>query len=595
MYMQFSPQLQFSTIKKLALTALVSVTLSACGGSDDNDTDGGNASSSSSSSTSSSSTSSSSSSTSSSSSSSSSSSGAVGNVVELFEHCDYGGWSISLSLGDYNAADIVAAGGKNNDASSIKIAAGYEALLYEHDAMVGAGIKLSGDTQCLNSYKLNDQLSSIVVKPISEPQPDNSSAACIYDLESYNGGRLCLSPGEFDFASAWNNKASSVSISPGYQLELFADSSRQGSVVTLTENTRNLAANSFDNSASSYRLSRIENPCHASDDCDLTADVQAVTVQNKSGGAARKGDEAVIEFTVKNNSDKSGWIQLTPYLTSQRFSNYSNVELTTVYAQLNAGGDTLVSVELPPFIHDLSTHKRYAVGHGNYQINKVKITNANGNISEDSDYAGKDFTVSKTNAVLPIVVYDAEYFSKMSYTNTPETYIHEVFTRPAELYNEDNDLFTYYDGGFDEMMDIRHESHPIPGFVIIPEGGGTCEQATAYVEQAIGMSAGSWGGGSVATHMHHHGFDYAIALSDDQGGGVACGWIDVQVSGYIGDDPDRLQIVAVHESGHLFGAPHCDPIQGYVMCSGEKHEHYAQDGTFVWHQISRDKLSNRFD
>ncbi|HEX5658776.1 MAG TPA: hypothetical protein VFX59_16365, partial [Polyangiales bacterium] len=91
-----------------------------------------------------------------------------------------------------------------------------------------------------------------------------------------------------------------------------------------------------------------------------------------------------------------------------------------------------------------------------------------------------------------------------------------------------------------------------------------------------------------------------IALTPDLAGGVACGWIDVQVSGFINRDLDRQQVIAVHETGHLFGAPHCDDVgngsggslQGYVMCSGEKHEHYPEQ--FVWHSTSIAKMSSHW-
>jgi hypothetical protein len=81
-------------------------------------------------------------------------------------------------------------------------------------------------------------------------------------------------------------------------------------------------------------------------------------------------------------------------------------------------------------------------------------------------------------------------------------------------------------------------------------------------------------------------------MSPQMVGGVACGWLGVQVSGQFSFDMsmNRTQILAVHESGHLFGAPHCDPLQGYVMCAGELHDHYRQNGMYVWHRVSRDAM-----
>jgi hypothetical protein len=71
----------------------------------------------------------------------------------------------------------------------------------------------------------------------------------------------------------------------------------------------------------------------------------------------------------------------------------------------------------------------------------------------------------------------------------------------------------------------------------------------------------------------------------------------VQVSGFINRDVDRQQVILVHESGHVFGSPHCGDVgngsggslQGYVMCSGEKHERYPE--SFVWHSTSIEQMS----
>jgi len=50
-------------------------------------------------------------------------------------------------------------------------------------------------------------------------------------------------------------------------------------------------------------------------------------------------------------------------------------------------------------------------------------------------------------------------------------------------------------------------------------------------------------------------------------------------------------MVLIHEAGHNYGADHCDPIQGFLMCSGEKHEHYTNGGgLFVWHKESLDQM-----
>src|SRR5690606_27045962 len=117
--------------------------------------------------------------------------------------------------------------------------------------------------------------------------------------------------------------------------------------------------------------------------------------------------------------------------------------------------------------------------------------------------------------------------------------------------------------------------------------------------QVLGLST-PWGTGH-GTQGHRHGFDYLIGLHTAMGGGVACSWQDVQISSLINNDIDRQQIVAVHESGHLFGAPHCndlmngsgDDLLGYVMCSGEIPSNYP--ASFVFRSVSRGRMASVWD
>jgi hypothetical protein len=181
------------------------------------------------------------------------------------------------------------------------------------------------------------------------------------------------------------------------------------------------------------------------------------------------------------------------------------------------------------------------------------------------------------------------------------------FTRPNEIFTpsgSDPDgpgSYQKFEGGFDAMLKVRHLFHVMPGFPgERTTTDGWCEDAAAYGQQVLGMQE-RWDSRPEGTRPERHGFDYLLALTPDMGGGVTCGWLDVQVSSLINDDVDRQQVIAVHETGHVFGAPHCDDVgngsggslQGYVMCSGEKHAHYP--GAFVWHATSIAKMRPHWD
>jgi hypothetical protein len=148
-------------------------------------------------------------------------------------------------------------------------------------------------------------------------------------------------------------------------------------------------------------------------------------------------------------------------------------------------------------------------------------------------------------------------------------------------------------------MGIEQHFLVLDGLAASEAAGGFCEQVAAHARTALGLTR-DWDideNQPAHTDVDHHGFDLLIGLTPEMGGGAACGWLGVQVSGVFGFDLslERSQIIVVHETGHLFGAPHCDPLQGYVMCAGERHDHYQNGGVFVWHEVSRDAMSNRWE
>jgi hypothetical protein len=89
-----------------------------------------------------------------------------GGSVALFQHCSYGGWQATLAPGDYTLAQLTALGARNDDASSLRVPAGYEVVLYEHDNFAGASVTVSGDTSCLVGNGFNDRLSSLSIRAV---------------------------------------------------------------------------------------------------------------------------------------------------------------------------------------------------------------------------------------------------------------------------------------------------------------------------------------------------------------------------------------------------------------------------------------------
>jgi V8-like Glu-specific endopeptidase len=92
--------------------------------------------------------------------------GGGGDVVRLHEHCGQPGWSASFAPGSHTLASIVAAGGRNDDASSVSVPAGYRVTLYEHDNFGGRSVVFTGDRACFVADGFNDLASSLIVERV---------------------------------------------------------------------------------------------------------------------------------------------------------------------------------------------------------------------------------------------------------------------------------------------------------------------------------------------------------------------------------------------------------------------------------------------
>jgi hypothetical protein len=92
-------------------------------------------------------------------------------AATVYQDCNYGGYAVTLPVGSYTLAQLQARGVANDDISSLKVASGYEIILYEHQDFTGGAYLFRGDFSCLVNLtlngaplNLNDWTSSIVVR-----------------------------------------------------------------------------------------------------------------------------------------------------------------------------------------------------------------------------------------------------------------------------------------------------------------------------------------------------------------------------------------------------------------------------------------------
>jgi chitinase len=112
-------------------------------------------------------------------------------IVQLFQHCSFGGWVASFTgTGNFNTADIVSRGGVDNDASSIKVAPGFRATLFNGNQQTGTSLVVNaGDTSCLVASNFNDVVSSLRIETASPP-PGGGRFAPYVDISLATGSQV---------------------------------------------------------------------------------------------------------------------------------------------------------------------------------------------------------------------------------------------------------------------------------------------------------------------------------------------------------------------------------------------------------------------
>jgi chitodextrinase len=92
-------------------------------------------------------------------------------IVQVYQHCNFGGWVAGFTgTGSFNTSDLVSRGGVDNDASSIRVAPGFKATLFDGNGQTGSSVVLNaGETACLVAGNFNDVLSSLRIEPATTP------------------------------------------------------------------------------------------------------------------------------------------------------------------------------------------------------------------------------------------------------------------------------------------------------------------------------------------------------------------------------------------------------------------------------------------
>ncbi|HET7733355.1 MAG TPA: glycoside hydrolase family 2 TIM barrel-domain containing protein, partial [Paludibacter sp.] len=89
-------------------------------------------------------------------------------AVTVYKDCDYASTATRVDAGEYTLKQLQYLGIADNDVSSIKIAEGYKAVLFDGDNFTGASVELTSSVSCLDAA-WNNKLTSMKVVPNGIP------------------------------------------------------------------------------------------------------------------------------------------------------------------------------------------------------------------------------------------------------------------------------------------------------------------------------------------------------------------------------------------------------------------------------------------
>jgi hypothetical protein len=152
---------------------------------------------------------------------------------------DYSGPSATLGVGRYNVSAL----GTMMDVSSARVPVGLRLILFENENFLGRSIVLTRDTgtDLMTSYQFNNKTYSFIVEQIEDEvkvKPIEKKSVIIYE-DNFSGESKRLAPGRYDYQQLGirDNALSSITIPPGFRVQLFDHAGFEDRLMTLRADT----------------------------------------------------------------------------------------------------------------------------------------------------------------------------------------------------------------------------------------------------------------------------------------------------------------------------------------------------------------------
>ena len=171
-----------------------------------------------------------------------------GNVFYLYSHSNFRGRRWGGKAGNYKSV-----GRMNDKATSIKIAPGYHAIVYEHGSFSGLSKVISSHVKNLNTIGFNDKISSVKIIKGAAP-PVVANPVTVYEHGNYQGKAVNYKEGLHKNIGDFNDKASSIKVTKGYYAVLWEHGDGHGKKLVITKDEPDLNKLGFNDTVSSLKV-----------------------------------------------------------------------------------------------------------------------------------------------------------------------------------------------------------------------------------------------------------------------------------------------------------------------------------------------------
>lgn len=192
--------------------------------------------------------------------------------IEVYSGCDYQGQGARLPAGEYSAKDLTSLGVADNSIASIRVPAGMEAVIFEHDFQRGKSTRVSTSVRCLNGSQFEKIISSLVVLESKQgpestlnttPTDTSNARVTIYTDCRYRGRFAELPVGEYDGATLRSlgfadNTISAIKVDPGMKVTVYENDRYQGGQLELREDESCLSNRRADDAISSLVVQTVD-------------------------------------------------------------------------------------------------------------------------------------------------------------------------------------------------------------------------------------------------------------------------------------------------------------------------------------------------